>query len=74
MFRMPRITVSLLEVLESIRGIVSLTDVKWRQFDGRYHHHLRKMFDRLETVVVPFEAGKRLASSTGHLILRPCGS
>ena len=32
------------------------------------------MFDLLETDVVPFKAGKRLESSTGHLVLRPCGS
>ena len=31
-----------------------------------YHNHLRMNLDRLETVVFPFKAGKRLVLSTGH--------
>ena len=32
----------------------------------RYYHQLRRKFDLLEVVVVPFKAGKRLVLSTGH--------
>ena len=38
------------------------------------HNHLAKEYDRLEIVVVPFKAGNRFVSSTGHSAERPCGS
>ena len=60
-----------------IRGVESIRSVISSGIGVRvalYDHHLRRNFDRLETVVFPFRTGKRLGSSTGHWPLRPSGS